>query len=191
MSGTDEGPALAFETISTWDSRVAATLGGRGCGRIVCTHQGPASGRRLLRCWCPLMTGGVSSRCLRRRRSPVACRWSSRATQRLQRSQQTEQTDLDHLGEAAAALAGRLHQPRPSQLLLPILGMPGEQASGLDPVDAGVGAEGQSQQPQCLVGGDADLGRSGPRRCICGHRPASCCRCRSRPPTPRPDLRTD
>lgn len=42
--------------------------------------------------------------------------------------------------------------------------MPGEQASGLDPVDAGVGAEAQSQQPQCLVGGDADLGRSGQSR---------------------------
>jgi hypothetical protein len=38
--GADEGPALAFETISTWDWTVAATLGGRGCGRIVCAHQG-------------------------------------------------------------------------------------------------------------------------------------------------------
>jgi hypothetical protein len=30
--------------------------------------------------------------------------------------------------------------------------------------EAGVGAEGQSQQPQRLVGGDTDRGRSGPRR---------------------------
>jgi len=43
--------------------------------------------------------------------------------QRLQRLQQTEQTDLQHLGEAAAAQAGRPHQPSSSQLLLPILGM--------------------------------------------------------------------
>jgi hypothetical protein len=71
----------------------------------------------------------------------VSRRGEHPAHQRLQRSRQTEQSDLDHLGEAAGAQAGRLHQPRSSQLLLPILGMPGEQASGLDPVDAGVGAE--------------------------------------------------
>jgi hypothetical protein len=33
--GADEGPALAFETISTWDARVTATPGGRVYGRIV------------------------------------------------------------------------------------------------------------------------------------------------------------
>jgi hypothetical protein len=43
---------------------------------------------------------------------------------------------------------------------LPVVGVPLEAASGLDPVDGGVGSEGQAQQPQQLVGGDAFLGRS-------------------------------
>jgi hypothetical protein len=37
--GADEGPALTLETIRTWDSRVAATLAGGVCGRIVCAYQ--------------------------------------------------------------------------------------------------------------------------------------------------------
>jgi hypothetical protein len=46
------------------------------------------------------------------------------------------------------------------QLLLPVVGAPLEPVSGLDPVDGGVGADGHAQQPQQLVGGDADLGWS-------------------------------
>jgi hypothetical protein len=46
------------------------------------------------------------------------------------------------------------------QLFLPVGGSPLQQASGLDAVDGGVGAQGQAL-PQQLVGGDADLGQSG------------------------------
>src|SRR5215207_11229570 len=44
--GADEGPALAFETISTWDSRVAATLGGRVWTDPSALTKGPTSVRR-------------------------------------------------------------------------------------------------------------------------------------------------
>src|SRR5215212_3409726 len=59
--GADDGPALACETISTWDWRVAATLGGRVCGRIrvrspkVQPQVAVSSGAG------PRMTGGVSA----------------------------------------------------------------------------------------------------------------------------------
>src|SRR5215212_396713 len=155
--GADEGPALAFETISTWDSRVAATL----CGRVwtdrlrsptVQAQVAVSAGAG------PPMTGGVSSRCLSRRRSAVACRCSSHATSGSRGfnrpSKRTSTTSVKRQLPRPVGSTSRLHQPSSSQLLLPIMGMPFEQAAGLDPVDAGVGAEAQSQQPQYLVGGD-------------------------------------
>jgi hypothetical protein len=59
-------------------------------------------------------------------------------------------------------LAGPIGSTRPGafQALLPVVGVPLEAASGLDPVDGGVGAKAQAQQPQQLVGGDVFLGRS-------------------------------
>ena len=67
---------------------------------------------------------------------------------RLQDPRRAEQAALRHLGEAAAGRADRLHQAGAFQLLLPVVGPPPESVSGLDPVDGGVGAEGQAEQAQ-------------------------------------------
>src|SRR5215212_477926 len=165
--GADEGPALAFETISTWDSRVAATL----CGRVwtdrlrsptVQAQVAVSAGAG------PPMTGGVSSRCLSRRRSAVACRCSSHATSGSRGcnrpSRRTSTTSVKRQVPRPVGFTSRA----PRSCFCRSWAWPCEPASGLDPVDAGVGAEAQSQQPQYLVGGDvggdADRGRSGPRR---------------------------
>jgi hypothetical protein len=87
------------------------------------------------------LTVDVSSSCLSRPRSVVACRWSSQATSGSSGRNRPEEVALYHLGEPAAGQADRLHQPGAFQALLPVVGVPLEAASGLDPVDGGVGAE--------------------------------------------------
>jgi hypothetical protein len=193
------GPAVLTK-VRRWPSKRSAP-GTRGWPRrwvvalwmgLSVFTTGPTSVRRLLRCW---------SADDRRRLQQVfeasevggGLPLEQPRHQRLQGSQPTEQVDLDHLGEAAAWRAGRLDQPRSSQLLLPIVGMPVEQAAGLDPVDAGVGAEAQSQQPSVswvVTPTWAGPGRDGciwrtPARQL-GSLPL-----RSRPHRPRPGRRAD
>jgi hypothetical protein len=90
-------------------------------GRLL--RRGPADGRDLQQVLEPTQVGG----------GPPSEQPGHQRSKRLQRA---EQATLHHLIEPAAGRAGRLNQAGASQLLLPIPGLPLEQAPRLDPVDA-------------------------------------------------------
>jgi hypothetical protein len=146
------GPSLTRRSPSQQGRR--APLQGTGYRGAVsgpggCGPAGLGNARRPTASAAASRACGVSSRFLRRRRSLAVCRWSSQATNGPSGRESPSRRPSTTSVQPGAGRAGRLDQAGALQLLLPVVGSPRQQASELDPVDDGVGAEAHGQDQNC------------------------------------------